>query len=229
MSTANTAMIARKHKLKNALRISSDEKLMYPSVARPNARLNHLKNTPSGPRDSFFGFSSSAHIAGLSDNALNAENTTEIAIVTANCWYKRPVMPGIKIVGKNTATRISAIATTGPDTSSIACSAAFRGDIPSSIWCSTASTTTIASSTTSPIASTNPKSDSVFTENPSIGNTANVPINDTGTASSGINVARHPCRKMNTTIITSSNASNSVCSISFMPEVTASVVSSATL
>ena len=73
---------------------------------------------------------------------------------------------------------------------------ASRGDMPSSMWCSTASTTTIASSTTRPIASTRPNSDRVLIEKPSNGNTANVATSETGTARSGIKVARHPCRKM---------------------------------
>ena len=58
------------------------------------------------------------------------------------------------------------------------------------MWCSTASTTTIASSTTRPIASTRPNSDRVLIEKPSNGKTANVPTSETGTASSGIKVAR---------------------------------------
>src|SRR6266536_3418857 len=77
---------------------------------------------------------------------------------------------------------MSAMLITGPDTSSIALKVASRGLMPSSMWCSTASTTTIASSTTNPIASTSAKSDSVLIEKPSNGKTANVPINDTGTA-----------------------------------------------
>ena len=55
-------------------------------MARPNARLNHLKNKLSGPRDRFFlGLSSRAESAGLSESALKAEKITEIAMVTANC------------------------------------------------------------------------------------------------------------------------------------------------
>ena len=46
--------------------------------------------------------------------------STDTAMVTANCWYIRPVMPGMNAVGTKTAARISAIATTGPETSSIA-------------------------------------------------------------------------------------------------------------
>src|SRR3989441_8838884 len=54
-------------------------------------------------------------------------------------------MPGMNAVGTNTAARMSAIATTGPETCSIALKAASRGESPASMWCSTASTTTIAS------------------------------------------------------------------------------------
>ena len=54
----------------------------------------------------------------------------------------------------------------------------------------------IASSTTRPIASTKPKSDSVLIEKRNSGKMANVPTSETGTVSSGIKVARQPCRKM---------------------------------
>jgi hypothetical protein len=56
---------------------------------------------------------------------------------------------------------------------------------------STFSTTTIASSTTIPIASTRPKRLSAFIEKPKRCITANVPMIDTGTASSGMIDARH--------------------------------------
>ncbi len=54
----------------------------------------------------------------------------------------------------------------------------------------------------------------------------NVPINDTGTVSKGINVARQFCRKTNTTINTSTIASTNVCKISSMPALMGSDVSS---
>jgi hypothetical protein len=65
-------------------------------------------------------------------------------------------------------------------------------------------------------------------ENPSSGKRANVPTRETGTASSGMRVARTPWRNTNTTTITSASASNSVTTISWMPAVTACVVSSET-
>ena len=181
--------------------------LTYPFVALPNTLLNQRKNNPRGPRDSFLGRSSIADKAGLSVNALKAEKATETAMVTANCWYILPVMPGIKAVGMNTAMRMRAIATTGPATSSIAFNVASCGDNPCSIWCSTASTTTIASSTTSPTARTRPNKESVLMENPSRGKTMNVPTSETGTANKGIKVALQPWRKRNTTMVTSTSAS----------------------
>jgi hypothetical protein len=160
-------------------------------------------------------------------SALKAEISTDTAMVTANCWYIRPVMPGMNAVGMNTAAMMMAMPTTGPDTSSIAFNEASRGESPCSMCCSTASTTTIASSTTRPMASTRPKSESVLIENPSSGKIMNEPTSATGTASSGMSVARKPCRKTNTTRTTRSSASTSVFVISRIPAVTASVVSSA--
>ena len=68
----------------------------------------------------------------------------------------------------------------------------------------------MASSTTMPIARTRPKSDSVLSEKPSPSITANVPISETGTATSGMIDARHVCRKTTTTMTTSRIASKSV-------------------
>ncbi len=165
-------------------------------MARPKIRLNQSKNFPSNPRLFLPGRSSRAANAGLSVRALNAERITEMAMVTANCWYSRPVMPGTNAVGTKTAESTSAMPISGPEISSIAFSVASLGAMPSSMWRSTASTTTIASSTTKPMASTSPNKESVLIEKPKIGKKTNVPTSDTGTASSGIRVARQPCRKM---------------------------------
>jgi len=54
-------------------------------VTFPNARLNQPKKTASGPRLFFRGRNNSADKAGLRVSALNAENSTEMAMVTANC------------------------------------------------------------------------------------------------------------------------------------------------
>ena len=55
-----------------------------------------------------------------------------------------------------------------------------------------------------------------------------VPTRETGTARRGMRVDRKPWRKMKTTITTRTRASKSVWTISVMPSLTASVVSSAT-
>ena len=72
---------------------------------------------------------------------------------------------------------------------------------------STASTTTMASSTTMPIARTRASSETMLSEKPSASMTAKVPISDTGTAISGISVARKLPRNRNTTITTRMKAS----------------------
>ena len=43
-----------------------------------------------------------------------------------------------------------------------------------------------------------------------MGKTTKVPTSETGTASNGISVARQPCRKMYTTMMTRTSASTSV-------------------
>jgi len=52
------------------------------------------------------GFNKIEASAGLNVNALNAENSTDIAIVIANCWYSRPVIPPVNATGINTAAEI---------------------------------------------------------------------------------------------------------------------------
>ena len=79
---------------------------------------------------------------------------------------------------------------------------------------STFSITTIASSTTMPIASTMPNSVSMLIEKPSASMPMKVPTIDTGTASTGISVARRLCRNTNTTSTTSTTASKNVCTTS---------------
>ena len=78
------------------------------------------------------------------------------------------------------------------------------------------------------MARTRPKSDRVLIEKPSSGNTAKVPISETGTVSSGISVARQLWRKMKTTMTTRTIASISVFTISCIPSTMGRVVSSET-
>ena len=96
--------------------------------------------------------------------------------------------------GTNTAHSTTATATTGLVTSSIARRAASRAGRPFSSQRSTFSTTTMASSTTMPIANTSPNSEMLLRLKPNTFITANVPTMATGTATSGITVARQFCR-----------------------------------
>ena len=95
----------------------------------------------------------------------------------------------------------------------------------SSITRSTFSTTTMASSTTMPMASTIARSETVLSEKPSASITAKVPISATGTAMSGISVARQLPRNRKTTMMTRMKASTSVCSTSSTLAFTKAVVS----
>ena len=118
-------------------------------------------------------------------------------------------MPGMNATGTNTDSSTSVIARIGAVIWPMARLAASAGE---RLWsasrlASTASTTTMASSTTMPIASTRASSETMFREKPSASMTAKVPISDTGTAISGISVARRLPRNRKTTITTRMNAS----------------------
>ena len=181
-------------------------RIMNFSVATSNPRLNQEKNLSKILLSSPGGFNRVAARAGLRVSALMDDIATAIAMVMANCWYKRPVIPPMAATGTNTAISASEVATIGPDTSRMASIVASRAAMPFSIFADTASTTTMASSTTIPIASTSPSSDSVLMVKPSKGKTINAPINETGTVKVGISVERAFCRKMYTTRITRATA-----------------------
>ena len=157
-----------------------------------------------------FGFSRMAAKAGLSVREFTAESTVDTAIVRANCRKNSPTIPEINAQGTNTAHSTRATPITGPVTSCMARNAASRGDSPCSIQRSTFSTTTIASSTTMPIASTSPNRERLLRLNPSPAINANVPTIATGTATSGMSVARQFCKKTSTTSATRMIASRSV-------------------
>ena len=147
---------------------------------------------------------------------MNAEKTNEKTIVIANWLYSFPVIPGMKATGTNTAASTSVIVTIGVVISAIAARVASSGGRPRWRYFSTFSTTMIASSTTRPIARTSPQSVSELIEKPKAAITANVATSETGIASIGMIVARKPWRKTNTTIMTRTNDSISVCSTSLM-------------
>ena len=133
----------------------------------------------------------------------------------------------MKATGTKTDRSTSVIAMIGAVISSIARRAASAGESVGSFsrCASTASTTTIASSTTMPMARTKASSDTVLAEKPNASITENVPIRDTGTAISGIRVARKLPRNRNTTMTTRTKPSNSVWTTPLMLSFTNSVVS----
>ena len=91
----------------------------------------------------------------------------------------------------NTAQSTSTTATTGPLTSRIAWTAASRGLLPSlDMMRSTFSSTMMASSTTMPMARMRPNSVRRLIEKPSTSMPAKAPTIETGTARTGIRVAR---------------------------------------
>src|SRR5436309_2758275 len=118
--------------------------------------------------------------AGDKVSALNSEMAIENAMVSENCLYRIPVVPGKNETGTNTEISTSDVATTALDTSAIAAEVAVWGSVWSaSIWRWAFSMTTIASSTTSPVARVIPKSVSELIEKSKILTNAKVPISDT--------------------------------------------------
>ena len=147
-------------------------------------------------------------------------------MVIANWRYISPARPPMNATGTNTETSTSTMAMTGPVTSPIALMVASRGGSFSVVMMrSTFSSTTMASSTTMPIASTRPNSVSRLIEKPSRYMPAKVPRMDTGTAISGISVARQFCRKTKTTTTTRISASMKVLITSSIEACTNRVVS----
>jgi len=115
-------------------------------------------------------------------------------MVTANCEKSRPVIPGINMLGRNTAARTSAIAITGPETSSIA------------FWVASWATALFnvvfhcldhhdGIVHDEAYGKHQAHEAMVLMLKPKSGNTAKVAMSDTGTASAGMSVARHPWRR----------------------------------
>src|SRR3954451_13950962 len=105
--------------------------LVYDFDNLPKPLLNPAKNFSIKflfALGSFAGFSNNVHKAGVNDKATKAEISTAMPIVTANCWYNLPKIPGTNPTGINTAANINAMATTGPDIFSIARTVASLAD-----------------------------------------------------------------------------------------------------
>ncbi len=123
-------------------------------------------------------------------------------------------------MGTNTAASTRAMPIRAPVISFIDFTVAASGGRPSSrITRSTFSTTTMASSTSKPMARTMPNRVRVLIERPAAPRMAKVPSKTTGTAMVGIRVARQFCRKMNMITKTSTMASISVTTTSWIDRV----------
>ena len=78
--------------------------------------------------------SSSEHSMGVSVSATKPDTSTAPASASANSVNSRPVRPGVKAKGANTATSVSVMATTAKPISRTPTMAAANGAMPSSMW-----------------------------------------------------------------------------------------------
>ena len=170
-----------------------------------------LTSTRSIPRSNQEGlvwcFSNLLHIIGVSVSATKPETTTAPASVSANSTKSRPVRPGVKASGANTAASVKVIATTAKAISRDPFKAALKGVRPSSMWRKMFSSTTMESSTTRPMASTSDSKVRVLTLKPAAAMREKTPIKLTGMVMSGMIEARNVRRNRNTTSATSATAS----------------------
>jgi hypothetical protein len=89
----------------------------------------------------------------------SADTSTARPTMTANSWNSRPITPGMKKIGMNTATSEIEIEMMVKPISREPTSAAWKGFLPISMWRTMFSSTTMASSTTRPTASVMPSSE----------------------------------------------------------------------
>jgi hypothetical protein len=147
---------------------------------------------------------------GVSVSATNADKATAPASATDNSRNKRPVLPCMKPIGRNTATRTAVVAITAKATWRVPRAAATSLGSPRSARRWMFSSTTIASSTTSPMQSTSASSVSRLIEYPNAYSGTNAAIRHTGTVTAGISAARTLPRNSQITTSTRMIASASV-------------------
>ena len=127
-----------------------------------------------------------------------------------------PDKPGMNATGTNTAINTIAIATNAPPTSSIVNCVAVTGSLPSSMCRLTFSITTIASSTTVATAKIIANNVKRLIDIPSGGRATNVPNNETGIVTHGINVERQSPKNTKIIKITMIDVINTVNSTSLI-------------
>ena len=91
--------------------------------------------------------------------ATTSEANTASEAVQPNCLKKRPTIPLMNAVGRNTAISVNVVAITARPISSAASMAASYGVLPMRRWRSIFSISTMASSTSTPITSVSASSD----------------------------------------------------------------------
>src|SRR5258708_4186826 len=141
--------------------------------------------------------------------ATSSEMNTAVATVRPNCLKYWPLMPLMKLTGRNTAMMVNEVATTASPISSAASSAAWKPLLPMRICLTMFSISTMASSTSTPATRERPNSVMVLIVNPINCMNANVGIADSGIANAEIKVARQLPRKNQTTTTASTEPSTS--------------------
>ena len=139
--------------------------------------------------------------------ATSSEKNTAAATVRPN-WLKYcPVMPPMKLTGRNTAMMVEEVATTASPIWSAASSAAWKPLLPMRMWRTMFSISTMASSTSTPATSDSASRLMELSVKPIQLMNAKVGIADSGMASAEIIVARMSRRNSHTTSTASSDPS----------------------
>ncbi len=134
--------------------------------------------------------------------------------VSANSRNRRPTIPPIRRIGRNTAINEMLIDSTVNPTSRAPASAASTRPLPASAWRDIFSSTTIASSTTKPVAIVRAISDKLFKLKFRRYIAAKVPTIETSTATLGMIAARISRRNKKTISVTKRTAMTKVHSVS---------------
>jgi hypothetical protein len=131
--------------------------------------------------------------------ATTSEKNTAIAAVQPNCTKKRPTMPVMNAVGRNTAISVNVVAMTARPISSAASIAASYGRLPSRRWRMMFSISTMASSTRMPTTSDSEISVTPLSVKPRRYIAAKVGMAASGSAAAATSVARQSRRNSHTT------------------------------
>ena len=131
--------------------------------------------------------------------ATSNEMNTAAATVRPNCLKYCPLMPPMKLTGRNTAMMVNEVATTASPISSAASMAARKPLLPMRMWRTMFSISTMASSTSTPATKDNDSSVIPLSVKPIHCIKAKVGMADKGMASAEMSVARQLRRNSQTT------------------------------